>query len=174
MLDIIDVIKNTKEIYGANNTLGILKDFERVLDELDMYVFENWEDGELVEGPIVNRYTVKCTFMWPMDKPPNPDGAKKLTDYDCSVIYKKDKLLEPRKILSPDDYRPGSKKGKIDENPVWLVAITIPKKLMQDIYQGYVKRENEKMSDDMRQSSVTGNVMPDANVTQNEEMAQNA
>ncbi len=174
MLDIIDVIKNTKEIYGANNTLGILKDFERVLDELDMYVFENWEDGELVEGPIVNRYTVKCTFMWPVDKAPNPDGAKKLTDYDCAVVYKKDKLLEPRKIVSPDDYRPGSKKGKIDEKAVWLVEITMPKKLMQDIYQGYVKKENEKMSDDMRQSSINNNVMPDTNVSQNEEATQNA
>ena len=71
MLDIIDVIKNTKDIYGANTSLSILKDFERVLDELDLYVYENWEDGELVEGPIVNRYTVECSFMWPYEKMPN-------------------------------------------------------------------------------------------------------
>ena len=25
----------------------VLKDFERVLDELDLYVYKNWEDGEL-------------------------------------------------------------------------------------------------------------------------------
>lgn len=174
MLDIIDVIKNTKEIYGANSTLGIIKDFERVLDELDMYVYENWIDGELVEGPIVNRYSVKCTFMWPAEKAPNPDAAKKLIDYDCDVKYKKDKLLVPRKILSPDDYRPGSKKGKIDEKTVWLVTITMPKKLMQDIYQGYVKKENERMSDDMRLNQATSmGVMPDANVEQNEEASQN-
>jgi len=91
MLDIIKIIKNTKEIYGTNNTLGILKDFERVLDELDLYVYENWEDGELASGPNVNRYTVECTFMWPLDKMPNPDGGKRLLDYDCKVRYKKDK-----------------------------------------------------------------------------------
>jgi hypothetical protein len=170
MLDIINVIKNTKEVYGAQGTLGILKDFERVLDELDLYVYENWEDGEIVAGPVVNRYTVECSFMWPYEKMPNPDGGKRLLDYDCKVVYKRDKLLEPRKVLSPDDYRPGSKKGKIDEKKIWVVTITIPKKLMQDIYQGYVKRENERMGDDMRQKSENV-VMPDANVEQNAEIA---
>ena len=173
MLDIIDVLKNTKEVYGANNSLGIIKDFERVLDELDLYVYENWEDGELVLGPVINRYTVECTFMWPLEKMPNPDGGKRLLDYDCKVTYKKDKLLTPRKILSPDDYRPGSKKGKIDESPVWLVTIVMPKKLMQDIYQGYVKKENERMADDMRQTTTVGEAMPDANVEQNAEMEGN-
>ena len=172
MLDIINVIKNTKDVYGANNTLGILKDFERVIDELDLYVYENWEDGELVSGPIVNRYTVECSFMWPYEKMPNPDGGKRLLDYDCKVVYKKDKLLVPRKVLSPDDYRPGSKKGKIDEKQIWVVTVTIPKKLMQDIYQGYVKKENEKMGDEMRATTAI-NSMPDANVEQNVEAAAN-
>lgn len=175
MLDIIDVIKNTKEVYGANSSLSILKDFERVLDELDIYVFENWEDGELVAGPTVNRYTVECSFMWPYEKMPNPDGGKRLLDYDCKVIYKKEKLLKPRKILKPSDYRPGSKKGKIDEEGVWVVTILMPKKLMQDIYQGYVKKENDKMADEMRQQPQTlGAEMPDANVEQNAEMQPNA
>lgn len=174
MLDIIEVIKNTKEIYGTNNALGIVKDFERVLDELDIYVYENWEDGELVAGPNINRYTVECTFMWPLDKMPNPDGGKRLLDYDCKVVYKKDKLLVPRKITSPDDYRPGSKKGKIDEQAVWLVVISMPKKLMQDIYQGYVKKENDKMADDMRIAENPSESITDPDVAQNAEMNPNA
>ena len=169
MLDSIEIIKNIKEIYGANNSLGILKDFERVLDELDLYVFDNWEDGELVKGPVVNRYTVECSFMWPYEKMPDPDGGKRLLDYDCKVSYQREKLLKPRKVRKPDDYRPGSKKGKIDEHPIWIVNITMPKKLMQDIYQGYVKRENEKMSDDMRPVQTVGGMVPDANVQQNSE-----
>jgi hypothetical protein len=175
MLDIINVIKNTKEVYGANSSLSILKDFERVLDELDIYVFENWEDGELVSGPTVNRYTVECSFMWPHEKMPNPDGGKRLLDYDCKVVYKKEKLLKPRTVLKPDDYRPGSKKGKIDEHPVWVVTILMPKKLMQDIYQGYVKKENDRMADDMRQQPQSqGTEMPDPNVEQNAEAVPNA
>ena len=174
MLDIIKVIKNTQDIYGANNNLGILKDFERVLDELDLYVYENWEDGELVSGQTINRYTVECKFMWPHEKMPNPDGGKRLLEYDCKVTYQKEKLLVPRKITSPDDYRPGSKKGKLDEKPIWVVSITMPKKLMQDIYQGYVKKENERMADDMRQSATVTDTMPDANVEQNAGAVANA
>ena len=38
MYDILDVIKNIDDIYENNTSLAILKDFERVLDEMDMYV----------------------------------------------------------------------------------------------------------------------------------------
>lgn len=167
MPDIIDVIKNVQDIYAGNSNLGILKDFERVLDELDIYVYENWEDGELVAGPTINRYTVECTFMWEADKMPNPEGGQHLLDYDCKVTYKKDHLLVPRKITSPDDFRPGTKKGKIDQKPIWLVNIIMPKKLMQDIYQGHMKKENDKMGDEMRMEPQNENILPDANVQQN-------
>lgn len=167
MPDIIDVIKNVQEIYVGNSALGILKDFERVLDELDLYVFDNWEDGELVEGPIVTRYTVACTFMWPEDKMPDPDGGKRLLPYDCRVQYKKDKLLVPRKIKSPDDFRPGTKKGIIDAKPIWIVKIEMPKKLMQDTYKGYLQKENEKMADEMKDMGQQQEMVPDANVEQN-------
>ena len=39
----------------------VLKDYERVLDELGLYVYDNWEDGELVEGPIIGRHFVQCS-----------------------------------------------------------------------------------------------------------------
>ena len=48
MHDVLDIIKNVQSLYAVGPTLGILKDFERVLDELDVYVFQNWEDGELL------------------------------------------------------------------------------------------------------------------------------
>ena len=51
MADIKDIISNIEQIYGSNNSLNLLKDFERVLDELDTYVYDNWIDGELVNGP---------------------------------------------------------------------------------------------------------------------------
>ena len=47
MQDIYDVVKNIQGIYDSNTASQVLKDFERVLDELDIYVFQNWEDGEL-------------------------------------------------------------------------------------------------------------------------------
>ena len=53
-----DVIENTKEIYMSDSALSTLMDFERVLDELDMYVFKNWKAGELVAGPAYEKYFV--------------------------------------------------------------------------------------------------------------------
>ena len=40
MHDVLDIIKNVQSLYAVGPTLGILKDFERVVDELDVYVFK--------------------------------------------------------------------------------------------------------------------------------------
>jgi hypothetical protein len=147
MHDIIDVIKNVQTLSENNNAFKVLKDFERVLDELDIYVFKNWEEGELVAGPDVGRYTVKCSFMWDKEEMPDPEGAKRLNDYGCQVVYKKENILIPRKIKDPGDYRPGTKKGKIDPHPIWVVEISMPKKLMQDVYIGKENKENTQMAE---------------------------
>ena len=75
--------------------------------------------------------------MWDLDKMPDPAGGKRLLDYDCKVTYQKDKIVKPRKIRKPDDIRPGTKKGKLDTHPIWIVEIMMPKKLIMDIYSGY-------------------------------------
>ena len=49
MQDVLDIIKNIESIYDSNTSFQVLKDFERVIDELDIYVYANWKDGELVD-----------------------------------------------------------------------------------------------------------------------------
>jgi len=147
MADIKDIIQNIDQIYGSNNSLNLLKDFERVIDELDTYVYDNWIDGELVEGPKETRYYVQCTFMWPEDKMPEPTGGKRLLDYGCRVEFAEDVISKVRKIKTPDDIRPGTRKGKIDHAPIWLVRITMPKKLMADINRGYRNLDSNKVKD---------------------------
>ena len=137
MHDIYDIIKNVEGIYDSNTSFQVLKDFERVLDELDIYVYKNWEDGELADGPKIDRHWVTCSFMWPKEQMPDPMGGKRLLDYDCKVSYKKSSLVQPRKIRKPGDMRPGTKKGKLDRKPIWIVEIQMPKKLIADIYSGY-------------------------------------
>jgi hypothetical protein len=141
MHDIVDIIKNLQTLTATDSTFKILKDYERVLDELDLYVYKNWLDGELLAGPEVNRYTVTCKWMWPKEDMPDPSGAERLLEYGCKVQYEKTHIMIPRKIHSPSDFRPGTKKGKIDAHPIWIVTISMPKKLMQDIYQGYSKKK---------------------------------
>lgn len=137
MKDVADIVKNISEIYESDKAFQVLKDFERVLDDLDLYVYANWADGELVEGPKISRHWVTCSFMWPKEDMPDPMGGKRLLDYDCKVSYKRDKIIKPRKIRKPDDIRPMTKKGKLDTHPIWVVEIMMPKKLIADIYSGY-------------------------------------
>ena len=147
MHDIIDVINNIQTLYENNSNLAVLKDFERVLDEMDTYVFENWVDGELAYGPRVDRHWITASFMWPQDKMPDPDAGKRLMDLGCKVRYQKSHLLEPRKIRTEEDIRPGSKKGKLDRKPIWLVEIQMPKKVAFDVYKGYMdKMKNENQA----------------------------
>ena len=143
MHDVLDIIRNVQTLYGTGPTLGILKDFERVIDELDVYVFKNWEDGELLSGPVDSRHFVTCSFMWPIDKMPDPAGGKRLVDKGCKVSYKKDELLKPREIKSPEDYRPGTTKGKIDAHDIWIVEIKMPKALMGNMKYGQDEIETE-------------------------------
>ena len=137
-----DVIENTKEIFMTDSSLVTLLDFERVLDELDTYVFANWKDGELVEGPVYEKYFVTCTFMWPYKLMPDPRGGERLLDYDCEIYYAKDELEYPIKVETPDDFEPGTKMPKMAKKPVWLVTIVMPKKLMQEIQQGSLDLES--------------------------------
>ena len=141
MQDVMDIIKNIESIYDSNTSFQVLKDFERVLDHLDIYVYKNWKDGELCEGPNIERHWVTCCFMWPHEDMPDPMGGKRLLDYDCKVSYEKSHLIVPRKIKEPDDIRPGTKKGKLDRKPIWVVTIKMPKRLIADIYTGYREEE---------------------------------
>jgi hypothetical protein len=172
MHDIVDIIKNIETLTTSDDSFKILKDFERVIDDLDLYVFKNWEDGELVAGPEVHRHSVTCKFMWTEDAMPDPVAASRLLDYGCKVTYQKQELMVPRKVFKPSDFRPGTKKGKIDTHPIWIVSITMPKKLMQDIYQGQRRQQSEYVRDHisinpntaMSQDAAPMEAMPDDTV----------
>jgi hypothetical protein len=154
---IADVIENTKEIFMTDSSLTSLMDFERVLDELDLYVFANWKDGELIEGPKYEKYFVTCTFMWPYKMMPDPRGGERLLDYDCEVYYSKDQLHYPVKIKTPDDFEAGTKMPKMAKKPIWLVTIVMPKKLMQEIQQGSLELESATLDmEDVEQAYEEG------------------
>lgn len=155
--DVKDIIDNTKNLYMTDSGLETLMDFERVMDELDVFVFSNWIKGELAEGPIYEKYFVTCTFMWPYKFMPDPRGAERLLDYNCSIRYKKTQLSYPVTVDDPDDFRDGTHMPKMVKKPVWLVEIVMPKQLMRDIHRGSIELENEKIDlEDIEQSYEVG------------------
>lgn len=155
--NIRELLNNTKEIFMTDSAVSTLLDFERVCDELDLYAFANWKQGELVEGPVYEKYFVTCTFMWPYKKMPDPRGAARLGEYDCEVTYKQDFFEHPQKIKTPTDFKPGTKVPKMVKSPIWLVEVVMPKKLMADIQQGALELESGTIDmEDVDQAYETG------------------
>lgn len=133
-----DIVQNIKGIYTSDGTMATLIDFERVLDEADIYAFKNWKFGELVDGPVIKRYEVACTFMWPMTLMPDPRGAKRLLPLGCRIAFRKTTIKVPIEIESSDDFKSGTHYPKMINRKVWLINIVIPKQLMSDIREGSV------------------------------------
>jgi hypothetical protein len=164
-MDIKSAIENTKKIYLSDSLLNILMDFERVIDEMDLYAFANWEKGELVEGPNIEKYWVSCKFMWPRKMMPDPSGAERLLPYGVKVSYEKKTIQIPTKIKAPDDFRPdGSRKGKLIDVPVWLVNIKMPKELIADIEQGSLEIAGEDIDLEDIQNAYQQGIDQQANV----------
>jgi hypothetical protein len=170
--DYWQVAENIRDIYMSEGSLLTLLDFERVLDELDLYAFKNWQIGELVSGPDIGKYRVTCIFMWPEKLMPDPRGGRRLLPFDCDVKYKRTIMQVPMKIETPDDYRPGTKKARLIEKKIWLVEITMPKSLMSDIRTGSVEMEDQDIDlqdlDDAYEQDL------DKDSYQSDEQAQNA
>jgi len=143
--DYWQVADNIRNIYMSDGSLSTLLDFERVLDEVDIYAFRNWAIGELVDGPEIRRYQVSATFMWPERLMPDPRGARRLLPFDCDVEYQRKKIKIPIRITDPSDYEPGTKTARIIERPVWLVTITMPKSLISEIRTGSIEMEGEEI-----------------------------
>tara|TARA_Y100000592_G_scaffold67233_1_gene104535 strand:- start:549 stop:845 length:297 start_codon:yes stop_codon:yes gene_type:complete len=88
--------------------------------------------------------------MWPAEKMPDPAGGKRLLDRGCKVSYQKDELMKPREIKGPEDYRPGTVKGKIDAHDIWVVNIKMPKELISNFKFGKQDLDvDQNYSDDM-------------------------
>ena len=170
--DYWQVADNIRDIYTSSGSLTTLLDFERVLDEVDLYAFKNWDIGELVAGPNISKYRVACTFMWPEHLMPDPRGARRLLPFDCKVEYQKKEIKIPVKINDPGDYISGTKKAKLTTKTVWLVEIVMPKALMSDIRTGSIEMEDQEIDlDDIDQAYEQD---LDKEAVQSDQQAQNA
>jgi hypothetical protein len=170
--DYWQVADNIRDIYMSEGSLTTLLDFERVLDEVDIYAFKNWEIGELVDGPEIGKYRVTCTFMWPLKLMPDPRGGRRLLAFDCEVEYQRKEIKIPIKITDPSDYRPGTKKAKLTTKDVWLVTITMPKALMNDIRTGSIEMEDQDIDLDELDQAYEQDL--DKEESQSDEQAQEA
>ena len=137
-IDFVSIVDTIKNVYMSDGSMSILLDYERVLDEADLYAYKNWNHGELVQGPDLGRYNAKCIFMWPYKLMPDPRGALRLTNIGCKVAFGKGEIEVPVEVQDYEDFVPGTRYPKMHKRKVWFVEIVIPFELMDDIKEGSI------------------------------------
>jgi len=137
-VDFVSIVDTIRGVYMSDGSMSTLLDFERVLDEADLYAYKNWIIGELVQGPVVGRYAATCIFMWPYKLMPDPRGALRLHTIGCKVRFGKSELDVPVEVQDYEDFVPGTRYPKMKKRKVWFVEIQIPFELMDDIKEGSI------------------------------------
>lgn len=143
-----------KKISETNTLLDMLLEFEKTLDNIDLYAFANWDEGEVLEGPTLGRHHLTVKLMYPHAKMPDPDGAKRLIARDCLVEYSKDTLIRPKRVRNFDDLiievKPDgvpSYKAKTTEEKVWVVEIKMPRRYVDEFDIDKVKADEDAYVD---------------------------
>ena len=144
-IDYPNIIDNIKGIFTSDSSINALLDFERVLDDADLYAHKNWINGEIVDGPIINKYSVACVLMYPEKLMPDPRGGKRLLHLGCTIHFKKTEIEVPVKIETPDDFEAGTHYPKMAKKLVWLVRIEIPKEIMNDVREGSIDLQGQTL-----------------------------
>lgn len=143
-----------RKVSDTNTLLDMLLEFEGVLENIDLYAYKNWVDGEVLEGPILDRHYITVKLMYPEKKMPDPAGAKRLFSRECLVKYHKDELITPVRVKSFDDVisevRPDGTtrlKAKTKTEPVWVVEIKMPRRFVDDFSTEVVQADEESYID---------------------------
>lgn len=123
------------KLYSYNSLLDILISVENVLDVYHVYAYDkNIENAEIVAGPDVSKYWVDVTLMFAYDKKPSHDLIEvlKTPGIIAKIKQSKIKLVDDKKSIRYGvNYNQYSFKGiKHREEPVWLLELRIPKKLV--------------------------------------------
>ena len=141
----LDSIKKTLVGISRGDTiLETLLEFERTLDNAEIFAYKNWILGELVEGPDIGRYFYKTVWMYPYSKMPDPNGGLRLTKLGAKVNFRKGNFKRPTKVKGPEDWvDPQTKRAKMIDSEIWLVTIELPLK--------YINRGLEQIDDIIQQ-----------------------
>lgn len=168
-LYLLSQYKLIQHLYKDSSYLDLLMNVDDFFDILNLYIYPNWYEAEVVEFKIFKHY-VNIILKTPIDKMPHPNGGILLDKYDCIVKYKKSSEYLPVEINSEKDlvidrltHKPRPKMKKV---PCWLVDIMIPSKhiINDNVYD--LESIQQKLDDNDDKSDDTETV-----VNNNDEMA---
>lgn len=154
-MDQMKIIDKLLDNSNRSSALEVLMQVEGVLDRLNVYAYDNWIEGEVVDGPDIERYWVTVTLMYPYKSMPDPDGAERLTRKGCKVFYAKDDLITAAKLVEPEDRDPNGDERRIGQSAakkvkkkIWLITLVIPRQFMDTITADTVELDNTDVNID--------------------------
>jgi len=161
------ILNNLRANTSRDSALETLMDFERVMDTANIYAYKNWMEGEIVEGPHIDRYWVTVTLMYYKNQMPDPEGAMRLTRNGCKVYYAEEEYITAAKLKSPDDSegqdnadgrRPGQSRAKRVIKPIWLVTIVMPRKYMNDVEAAKLRVDDQGIDSNAVEQAYTDEI----------------
>ena len=145
-MDQLDIIKQLDKNINRNSALDVLLQVDSVLDSLNIYAYKNWIEGEIVDGPQIERYWLTVTLMYPHKLMPDPAGAERILAKGGKVFLAKDELITAAKLVTPDDVadepderRPDMPAAKKIKRPIWLVTLELPRNFLDSMTSDKVK-----------------------------------
>ena len=154
-MDQLDIIKQLDKNINRDSALDVLLQIDGVFDNINLYAYKNWMEGEIVDGPQIEKYWVTLTIMYPYKKMPDPDGAMRIINNGGKVYFAKDELITAAKLKTPDDIdhegddrRPGQPAAKKLKRPIWLVTIELPRQFIDSITSDKVQVDDVSIDSD--------------------------
>jgi len=121
-----------KRLSDSDSLTDVLIQMEDFMDSLDLYVFKNWFDGEIVDGPHIRRYWVSMTLKYAYEKMPDPAGGERLLQHGAKVMFRKAKEEVAVEVEEPSDLQPNNK-PQMKEEIIWLVDVQIPRRFIEEL-----------------------------------------
>ena len=101
-LFILSQYKLIQELYKNDDFFEILINIDDFFDLINLYVFPNWLNAEVVNVDFL-KYFTSITLKTPYDKMLHPKGAQLLLKYDCQVKYRETYEYVPKEVKSVED-----------------------------------------------------------------------
>lgn len=160
-----------RKLEGSQTLLNVLMAFEDYLDSMDIYAFKNWFGGEVIEGPIIERYWVTIALKYEREEMPDPQGGMRILKSGGKIKFIKAQqelfLEDDTDIVSSVDNQTSSrahKNAKPEYKDIWVVIIRLPRRFVEDVIDADLEEFEEylDMSDlddvsDARDKGITQN-----------------
>lgn len=122
------VYRNTKNLDDDASLMDIAMECAYFLEQIGALAYQNWNKGEIVNGPIVTRFYSTVSLMFSCKALPDITVLDRLKSMDCKVSHETDtyrRVVTYKENPDSDNYM-----QKVVDHKVWVVTIKIPNRYL--------------------------------------------